>query len=216
MPKKDHPLGNSSAAINLALAGILSLNAFFTCFVSTCSEWMWSCSLLVSDAKDQFPRGGERMIRRIYATDDSAATAILRVVLGLVFFAHGAQKMLGWFGGFGFAGTMGFFTGAMHIPAPLAFLAIAAEFFGGLGLILGFLTRIAAFGIAVNMLVAIAAVHNAFGFFMNWSGTQKGEGFEYHLLVLAMTAFLMIRGAGAFSADRALTVAQPAGTAQRG
>ena len=94
------------------------------------------------------------MIRRIYATDDSAATAILRVVLGLVFFAHGAQKMLGWFGGFGFAGTMGFFTGSMHIPAPLAFLAIAAEFFGGLGLILGFLTRIAAFGIAVNMLVA--------------------------------------------------------------
>ena len=113
------------------------------------------------------------MIRRLFATDDNTATAILRVVLGLVFFAHGAQKMLGWFGGYGFSGTMGFFTGAMHIPAPLAFLAIAAEFFGGLGLILGFLTRIAAFGIAVNMLVAIAAVHGAFGFFMNWSGTQK-------------------------------------------
>jgi putative oxidoreductase len=149
------------------------------------------------------------MIRRIYATDDSAATAILRLVLGIVFFAHGAQKMLGWFGGFGFAGTMGFFTGMMHIPAPLAFLAIAAEFFGGIGLILGFLTRIAAFGIGVNMLVAIMTVHHNFGFFMNWTGTQKGEGFEFHLLVLAMVAFLMIRGGGAFSIDRLLTVSAP-------
>ena len=156
------------------------------------------------------------MIRKLLATDDSTPTAILRLVLGLVFFAHGAQKMLGWFGGFGFSGTMQFFTGVMHIPAPLAFLAIVAEFFGGLGLILGFLTRIAAFGIAVNMLVAIATVHSAFGFFMNWSGTQKGEGFEYHLLVLAMTAFLMIRGAGAFSVDRTLAAAMPSDTAQRG
>src|SRR2546430_983735 len=107
------------------------------------------------------------MFRRLYATDDSTATSILRLVLGVVFFAHGAQKLLGWFGGFGFAGTMGFFTGMMHIPAPLAFLAIAAEFFGGMGLILGFLTRIAAFGIAVDMLVAIATVHGAYGLFMN-------------------------------------------------
>src|ERR1700686_828579 len=156
------------------------------------------------------------MFLRIANTSNDYAITILRLVLGVVFFAHGAQKMLGWFGGYGFTGTMGFFTGAMHIPAPLAFLAIAAEFFGGLGLIVGFLTRIAAFGIAVNMLVAIAAVHSPFGFFMNWSGTQKGEGFEYHLLVLAMTAFLMIRGAGAFSVDRAVTVAQPTGTVQRG
>jgi putative oxidoreductase len=144
-------------------------------------------------------------MRRIFFTDESMATAILRVVLGIVFFAHGAQKLLGWFGGFGFTGTMGYFTGAMHIPAVFAFLAIMAEFFGGLGLILGFLTRIAAFGIAMNMLVAIATVHRPNGFFMNWDGTQKGEGFEYHLLVLAMTMFLMLRGAGAFSVDRALT-----------
>jgi len=155
------------------------------------------------------------MIRKLFATDDSTATAILRVVLGLVFFAHGAQKMLGWFGGYGFSGTMGFLTGPMHIPAPLAFLAIAAEFFGGLGLILGFLTRIAAFGIAVNMLVAITMVHGTFGFFMNWSGAQKGEGIEYHLLVLAVTAFLMIRGPGAFSVDRVLSVAKPSGTVQQ-
>jgi putative oxidoreductase len=147
------------------------------------------------------------MIRRLFATDDSTATTVLRLVLGFVFFAHGAQKLLGWFGGFGFSGTMHFFTGNMYIPAPLAFLAIAAEFFGGVGLVLGLLTRVAAFGIAVNMVVAIATVHSAFGFFMNWSGTQRGEGFEYHLLVLAMTAFLMIRGAGAFSVDRALSSA---------
>jgi putative oxidoreductase len=104
---------------------------------------------------------------------------------------------------------MGLFTGYLHIPAPLAVLAIAAEFLGGLGLILGFLTRIAAFGITVNMLVAIATVHHSYGFFMNWTGTQKGEGFEYHLLVLAITAYLIIRGAGAFSVDRAIATASP-------
>jgi putative oxidoreductase len=131
------------------------------------------------------------------------------LILGVVFFAHGAQKMMGWFGGSGFSGTMGFFTGTMHIPASLAFLAIAVELFGGLVLTLGFLTRIAALGIAANMVVAIATVNKAFGFFMNWNGTQKGEGFEYHLLVLAMTAFLMIRGGGAFSIDRAIATASP-------
>ncbi|MGA3186970.1 MAG: DoxX family protein [Bryobacteraceae bacterium] len=149
------------------------------------------------------------MVRKLFATEESAATSLLRLVLGVVFFAHGAQKMLGWFGGPGFSGAMGLFTGYLHIPAPFAFLAIAAEFFGGLGLILGFLTRIAAFGIAVNMVVAIAMVHSKFGFFMNWSGTQKGEGFEYHLLALAITAFLMIRGAGAFSLDRVIATASP-------
>jgi putative oxidoreductase len=147
------------------------------------------------------------MIRKLIATNDHTATAIIRLALGMVFFAHGAQKMLGWFGGFGFSRTIGFFTASMHIPAPLAFLAIAAEFFGGIGLILGFFTRVAAFGIAVNMLVAIATVHTAFGFFMNWTGAQKGEGFEYHLLVVAMTVFLMMRGAGAFSIDHAIATA---------
>jgi len=154
------------------------------------------------------------MFRKLITTNDNPATPILRLVLGVVFFAHGAQKLLGWFGGPGFSGTMGMFTGYLHIPAPLAFLAIAAEFFGGLGLILGFLTRIAAFGIAVNMLVAIATVHHSYGFFMNWTGTQKGEGFEYHLLVLAITAYLIIRGAGAFSVDRAIAAESPVAQAR--
>ena len=145
------------------------------------------------------------MIRKLIGTDNDAATTILRWVLGVSFFVHGAQKLLGWFGGYGFTATMGFFTGVMHIPAVFAFLAIAAEFFGGLGLIFGLLTRVAAFGIFANMVVAVAMVHRQFGFFMNWTGTQKGEGYEYHLLVLAITAFLMIRGAGAASVDRLLS-----------
>lgn len=144
------------------------------------------------------------MLRKIAHTENSTAITILRLILGVVFFAHGAQKMLGWFGGYGFSGTMGFLTSGMHIPVPLAFLAIAAEFFGGIGLLLGLLTRIAAFGITVNMLVAIFTVHLQFGLFANWTGTQKGEGIEYHLLVLAITTFLMIKGGGALSADRAI------------
>jgi putative oxidoreductase len=144
------------------------------------------------------------MFRKLLATSDDWTLTLLRLVLGVIFFAHGAQKTLGWFGGYGFSGTMGFFTNMMHIPAPLAFLAICAEFMGGIGLILGALSRIAAFGIACNMLVAVLMVHSHFGLFMNWSGQQKGEGFEYHLLVLAITVVLMVRGSGAFSVDRAL------------
>lgn len=145
------------------------------------------------------------MFRRLVSTPNDIAFTVLRLVLGVVFFVHGSQKMLGWFGGYGFKATMGFFTQTAHIPAVFAFLAIAAEFFGGLGLIVGLLTRVAAFGITVNMLVAILTVHLANGFFMNWTGQQKGEGFEYHLLVLAITVALMIRGAGAFSLDRAIS-----------
>jgi putative oxidoreductase len=137
-------------------------------------------------------------------TNDSTVT-ILRLILGIVFFAHGSQKMLGWFGGYGFTGTMSFFTNAMHIPAPLAFLAICAEFLGSIGLILGLLSRVAAFGIACNMVVALAMVHRHFGFFANWLGIQKGEGFEYHLLALAIALSIMIKGSGALSVDGALS-----------
>ena len=136
----------------------------------------------------------------IFRTRNDFALAIPRLILGIVFFAHGAQKMLGWFGGSGFSGTMGYFEG-QGIPAIFAFLAIVAEFFGSLGLIVGFLGRIAAFGISVNMLVAIAMIHAYNGFFMNWLGNQKGEGFEYHLLVLGIAVMVMIAGSGAASLD---------------
>jgi len=145
------------------------------------------------------------MFQRIANTTNDYGITILRLVMGCVFSAHGAQKMLGWFGGYGFSGTMGFFTHQMGIPAPLAFLAICAEFFGGLGLILGFLGRVAAFGIICNMIVAVMMVHAKNGFFMNWAGNQKGEGFEYHLLAIAMALVIMIEGSGAFSVDRFLT-----------
>ena len=144
------------------------------------------------------------MISKLFQTPDDMVVTLMRLVLGVIFFAHGSQKMLGWFGGYGLKGTMGFFTQTKHIPAVFAYLAIAAEFFGGLGLIFGLLTRVAAFGITVDMLVAVFLVHLPNGFFMNWTGQQKGEGFEYHLLAMAMTVALMIRGAGALSIDRAI------------
>lgn len=147
------------------------------------------------------------MFRKLLATSNDWTLTLLRLVMGVIFFAHGAQKAFGWFGGYGFSGTMAFFTQTMHIPAPFAFLAICAEFLGGLGLILGALGRIAAFGIACNMMVAIMLVHHNFGLFMNWTGQQKGEGFEYHLLAIAIAVVLMARGSGAFSVDRALSSA---------
>jgi putative oxidoreductase len=143
-------------------------------------------------------------MKRLLATSNDGVLTLLRLVLGVVFFLHGAQKALGWFGGFGFSGTMHAFTGMMHIPAPFAFLAIMAEFLGGIGLIVGLLARVAAFGIAVNMCVAVALVHFANGPFMNWYGSQKGEGYEYHLLAIVIALTIMIRGAGAFSLDHAI------------
>jgi putative oxidoreductase len=103
---------------------------------------------------------GVNMFRKLLHTNHDWVLTVLRLVLGIVFFAHGAQKLLGWFGGAGFSGTKGFFTHQMGIPAPLALLAIAAEFFGGLGLIVGLLARVAAFGIICNMLVAVVMVHS--------------------------------------------------------
>ena len=155
------------------------------------------------------------MFRKLLSTTNDWTITILRVVAGLVFFAHGAQKMLGWFGGYGFHGTMGFFTHDMHLPAPIAFLAICAEFFGGLGLIVGFLTRIAAFGVLCNMVSAVLLVHHANGFFMNWSGDQKGEGFEYHLLAIAVLLAILIKGAGAYSIDYVISRSGALHTAAR-
>lgn len=146
-----------------------------------------------------------KTLTRLMRTNHQITLTIIRVILGLVFLPHGAQKLLGWFGGSGFSATMHMFETRYQVPSLIAFLAIAAEFFGGLGLVFGLLSRIAAFGIAANMLVAIFAVHHVNGFFMNWSGRQKGEGIEYHLLVLAMTAAIIVGGSGALSLDRFIT-----------
>ena len=145
------------------------------------------------------------MFRSLIATARDSAPTIARIMLGIVMFPHGAQKALGWYGGPGIEGTMGYLHGMMHIPVLFVWLAIAAEFLGSLGLIVGFLGRVAAFGIACNMAVAVATTHIPNGFFMNWSGQQKGEGYEYHLLALALAAIVVVKGSGAYSVDRALT-----------
>ncbi|MBA3544502.1 MAG: DoxX family protein [Chthoniobacterales bacterium] len=137
----------------------------------------------------------------LFQTNDSAAPLIARVVLGIVIFPHGAQKALGWFGGHGFSATMENFTTGMHIPAFLAFLVIVAEFAGSLGLIVGLLSRVAAIGVGAMLTVAIFMGHAANGFFMNWSGQQKGEGFEYHLLGIALALIVLIYGGGKASID---------------
>jgi putative oxidoreductase len=144
------------------------------------------------------------MMHNFFKTDQSTASLILRVTLGVVMFAHGAQKLFGWFGGNGFDGTMGFFTNVMHLPWLVAFLVIMGESLGSLGLIAGLFTRFTAASFVVIMLGAIVTVHWPQGFFMNWFGQQQGEGFEYHLLVIGMSAALVLTGGGAWSLDRVI------------
>ena len=155
-----------------------------------------------------------KALQLLFKTNDSTAPLIARLMLGIVMFPHGAQKMLGWFGGHGFTGTMNFFTGTMHIPAAFAFLAILAEFAGSLGLIAGLFSRVAAFSIASVMTVATLTSHAANGFFMNWYGNQKGEGFEYHLLAIGLALIVLIHGGGKASLDSVIQRKRTAGGAQ--
>lgn len=144
------------------------------------------------------------MWKNLLRTDNDIAPLVLRLFLGVVFFPHGAQKVLGWFGGYGFAGTMHHFTADMGLPYIVALLVVLIEFIGSLALIAGALTRLAALGIAAVMIGAIVTVHWKIGFFMNWAGQQAGEGFEYHLLAIGMALALTIKGGGAASVDQAL------------
>jgi len=144
------------------------------------------------------------MFTWMVGTDGDWVITMVRIALGVVFFAHGAQMALGWFGGAGLQSTVRAFRENLRIPAPLALLSVAAEFLGGLGLIVGLLSRIAALGIAVVMIVALISVHWKFGFFMDWYGDKKGHGIEYHILVLALALAVMIKGAGSFSLDQVL------------
>lgn len=146
------------------------------------------------------------MMKGLLRTSDSIVDMLVRLTLAAVFFPHGAQKVLGWFGGYGLAGTYAFFTQKAGIPGFLAVLVFLAEFLGPIGLFFGFLARVAAFGIFCVMAVAIWLVHYQVGFFMNWAGTMPAgkEGYEYHLLALALCLVVMVRGAGALSVDRML------------
>lgn len=145
------------------------------------------------------------MIKRIAQTDDDVVGFVLRIMLALVFFPHGAQKVFGWFGGPGFVGQIQAFQQYLGIPPVLGVLAILAEFLGPIALVAGLFTRLAALGIMTNMVVAIFMIHLKFGFFMNWFGQQAGEGYEYHLLVIAIALALIIKGGGRWSFDRYLT-----------
>jgi len=143
------------------------------------------------------------MVNNLFRTDDDIAGFIARVALGIVILPHGLQKLLGMFGGYGFTGTVDFFV-SQGIPYILAVLIVISESFGSVGLILGFLSRLAAFGIGLIMLGAIFMVHLPNGFFMNWFGNQKGEGYEFHLLVIGLALVVLVKGAGKWSIDGAL------------
>ena len=149
------------------------------------------------------------MIKRLCQTTNDPVLTIVRLTLGVVFFAHGAQKALGWFGGYGFAETLGAFS-KMGMPVVLGFLVILIEFLGSLALISGLLARVASGAIILLMAGAVAMVHAQFGFYMNWFGQQKGEGFEYHLLAIGLAVVILIRGAGAWSIDGLLGRSTPA------
>ena len=145
-------------------------------------------------------------LRRLLATDNALAPLAMRVALAVVIFPHGAQKLLGWFGGYGFSGTMGFFTGTMGLPWLLACGVILIEFFAPLLLVLGLATRLAALAIATVMASAMLMVHLPHGFFMNWFGNQKGEGIEYFILAIGLATALIIAGGGRASLDQKLNV----------
>jgi putative oxidoreductase len=140
------------------------------------------------------------LLSSLGATGDSLAPLFLRLSLGIMILPHGLQKTLGWFGGYGFNGTMGWLTGSLGAPWIFALLAILAESVGGLMLLAGAGTRVAALGVGAVMVVA-AATHWPNGFFMNWFGHQKGEGIEFHLLAVGIAVALLIMGGGRFSVD---------------
>jgi putative oxidoreductase len=144
------------------------------------------------------------MLKKLVQTDDDTGMLLARLALGLVMFPHGAQKLLGWFGGQGFEATLQGMT-QMGLPQVVVFLVILAEFFGALSLIFGALGRVGAFSIFCVMLGATLMVHLPNGFFMNWMGNQKGEGFEYHILAMGLALAVMARGSGRFSFDRSLS-----------
>ncbi len=145
------------------------------------------------------------MKNKIFNTNDDLTGFIIRLTLGIILFPHGAQKLLGMFGGYGFSGTMGFFTGSMHLPWIIAFLVIIIEFFGSLFFIAGFASRIWAVLTIILMVGIIATSHIENGFFMNWFGNQKGEGYEYHLLVIGLCIATLVNGSGKYSVDKFIT-----------
>jgi putative oxidoreductase len=163
---------------------------------------------LVSSAPDKAPiaplwtskRGPRARLAAFVSTGDSVLPTLLRLALGAVIFGHGLQKVFGWFGGYGISGTMGFFA-SVGIPSVLGALVIVSDFLGSLALMAGLLTRFSAAAAFAVMLGALWLVHLPNGFFMNWGGAPHGEGYEFHLLAMAMAASLVVSGGGRGSVD---------------
>jgi putative oxidoreductase len=146
-------------------------------------------------------------MKRILSTNSANVTALIaRIVLGIAIFPHGAQKLLGWFGGYGFEGTMGFLTGTAGLPWIVALMVILVEFFGSLLLIFGFGTRLAAFAVIANFAGVVITSHAGNGFFMNWySQAGKGEGLEYFILLFGLAVISLVAGGGMASVDAAIS-----------
>lgn len=143
------------------------------------------------------------MLRSLMQTSDDRIPMLARLALGIVIFPHGAQKVLGWFAGPGIDGALGFYT-SMGVPAFLGWIAMTIELVGGIALIVGILGRVAAFAVALNLVVAVIQMHWMVGFFMNWDGQLQGEGFEFHILAITLALIVIIRGSGALSLDRVI------------
>ncbi|EQA47158.1 DoxX family protein [Leptospira broomii serovar Hurstbridge str. 5399] len=141
------------------------------------------------------------MLETLLSTNEDLVPLILRITLAVVIFPHGAQKLLGWFGGYGFKGTFGYLTQQAGLPAAVAALVILGESFGSIAVLLGFLTRFSAISIGIIMFGA-ALIHKSNGFFINWQGAQKGEGFEFHILAIGIALALGVTGGGLYSLDQ--------------
>lgn len=141
------------------------------------------------------------MKNKIFNTNNDLTGLIIRLTLGLILFPHGAQKMLGMFGGYGFSGTMNFITGTLHLPWLIGFFVIIIEFIGALSVIVGFASRIWSVLTILLFTGIILTSHLDNGFFMNWFGNQKGEGYEYHLLIIGLSLALFVNGSGKYSVD---------------
>ena len=144
------------------------------------------------------------MINKILNTESNWGALVVRLTLGIVLFPHGAQKMLGWFGGYGFTATMDAFTNQMNLPWIVAFAVIMIEFFGSISLILGFASRLWSMAIAGLFVGIIFTTHLEHGFFMNWFGNQAGEGYEYALLIIGLAISVFISGSGKSALDTQL------------
>ena len=163
-----------------------------------------SCATTNSRLFDDTRRHTKGMLRSLIDTTDSRIAMLARLALGIVIFPHGAQNLLGWYGGPGLAAALGSYSG-LGIPSFLGWMVILTEFAGGLALLVGFLGRVMALAIAVTLVVAVVTFHWSVGFFMNWNGQLSGEGFEFHILAITLALIVMILGSGAISIDRALT-----------